>query len=206
MAIDMPNFSSRAKRLVAKCQRRQCRLARQSSASAGTLGPRDGGVEVLPEDWSRQLEGSHCDLETRKSTSGGIIMLEEHCLKTWSTNQSSPALRSCEAEHCAVVDGASRALGMQTAAKELGISVEDLSVQMATDSSGAKSFALRRSGRISHIEVKWLWLQAAADGKFPFDEGGRLTESGGHSDEAQGLARRRGTAEEGQCARDGTRQ
>ena len=44
----------------------------------------------------------------------------------------------------------------------------DLSVEIATDSSGAKSFASRRgSGRIRHIEVKWLWLQqAVADGRF----------------------------------------
>ena len=80
---------------------------------------------------------------------------------------------------------------MQTAAKELGITVEDLSVEMATDSSGAKSFASRRgSGRIRHIEVKWLWLQQGGGRwKVPYDEGGRLTESGRHSDEVQGLAR-----------------
>ena len=108
------------------------------------------------------------DLETRKSTSGGIVMLGEQCSKTWSENQSSPALSSYEAEYYAVVDGASRALGMQTAAKKLGITVEDLSVEMATDSSGAKSFASRRgSGRIRQNKVKWLWLQqAVADGRF----------------------------------------
>ena len=89
-------------------------------------------------------------------------------MKTWSVTQSSPALSSCEAEFYAVVDGASRALGMQTAAKELGIVVEDLVVEVATDSSGAKSFASRRgSGRIRHIEVKWLWLQSeVAKGRF----------------------------------------
>ena len=89
-------------------------------------------------------------------------------MKTWSLTQSSPALSSCEAEYYAVVDGASRALGMQTAAKELGIDVGDLSVEVKTDSSGAKSFASRRgSGRIRHIEVKLLWLQqAVADGRF----------------------------------------
>ena len=108
------------------------------------------------------------DLETRKSTSGGVLMLGGHCLKTWSITQSSPALSSCEAEYYAVVDGASRALGMQTAAKELGVEVKDLVVEMATDSSGAKSFASRRgSGGIRHIEVKWLWLQhAVAKGRF----------------------------------------
>ena len=40
-------------------------------------------------------------------------------------NQRSPALRSLEAENCAVGDGASRALGMQTVAKALGITVGD---------------------------------------------------------------------------------
>ena len=83
-------------------------------------------------------------------------MLGAHCMKTWSTTQTSPALSSCEAESYAVVDGATRALGMQAAAKELGIDVGNLAVVMATDSSGAKSFASRRgSGRIRHIEVKW---------------------------------------------------
>ena len=95
-------------------------------------------------------------------------MLDDHCLKTWSSTQSSPALSSCEAEYYAVVDGASRGLGMQTAAKELGVDVADMTVSMATDSSGAKSFASwRGSGRIRHIEVKWLWLQqAVAEGRF----------------------------------------
>ena len=67
-----------------------------------------------------------------------------------------------------MVDGASRALGVRAAAKELGVVVDDMVISMATDSSGAKSFASRRgTGRIRHIEVKWLWLQqAVADGRF----------------------------------------
>lgn len=107
------------------------------------------------------------DVETRKSTSGGIIALGDHCVKTWSTTQSSPALSSCEAEYYALVDGASRALGVQAAAKELGIGVEDLVLEAATDSSAAKSYASRRgAGRIRHIEVKQLWLQqVVAEGK-----------------------------------------
>ena len=77
---------------------------------------------------------------------------------------------------------------MQTAAKELGISVEDLSVEMATDSSGAKSFASRRgSGRIRHIEVKWLWLQqAVADGRF------RMTKVAGSLNPADILTKYKG--------------
>ena len=60
-------------------------------------------------------------------------------------------------------DGVSRALGMQTAAKALGITVGDLSVEMATDSGGATSFP----GRLRDVKLKWLWLpQAVADGRF----------------------------------------
>ena len=57
---------------------------------------------------------------------------------------------------------------MQAAARELGVEVDEMVVEMATDSSGAKSFASRRgSGRIRHIEVKWLWLQSeVAKGRF----------------------------------------
>ena len=58
-------------------------------------------------------------------------------------------------------------IGMQTALKELGVEVDDVVIAVATDSSAAKSFASRRgSGRIRHIETKWLWLQQVVrDGK-----------------------------------------
>ena len=115
----------------------------------------------MDSDWA----GDH---ETRRSTSGGLIMLGDHCIKTWSTTQSSIALSSCEAEYYALVEGASRAMGVQAGAKELGISVDAMTVEAATDSSAAKSYASRRgAGRIRHIEVRMLWLQhALAQGKF----------------------------------------
>ena len=107
------------------------------------------------------------DLATRKSTSGGVIVLGSHCLKSWSSSQGHQALSSCEAEYHVLVDGATRGIGVQTAARELGIVAEIDHILLATDSSGAKSFASRRgSGRVRHIEVKWLWLQqAVADGR-----------------------------------------
>ena len=103
-------------------------------------------------------------------------------------NQRSPALRSLEAEYCAVGDGASRALGMQTAAKALGITVGDLSVEMATDSSGAKSFpSRRRSGHLRDIKLKWLCLpQAVADGMF------RMTKMAGLQNPADMLTKCKG--------------
>ena len=94
-------------------------------------------------------------------------------------------MSSCEAEYYALaegaleaakgnlgtsVEGATRALGAQAVAKELGVDVGDLVVELATDSSAAKSFASRRGlGRNRHVEVKWLWLQlAVAQGRFKF--------------------------------------
>ena len=76
-------------------------------------------------------------------------------------------MSSCEAEYYALVDGSSRALGLQAAAKELGIVAEDMVLIASTDSSAAKSYASRRgAGRIRHVEVKQLWLQqAVAEGR-----------------------------------------
>ena len=50
----------------------------------------------------------------------------------------------------------------------IGGLVDDMVIEMSTDSSGAKAFASRRGlGRIRHVEVRWLWLQqAVADGRF----------------------------------------
>ena len=66
------------------------------------------------------------------------------------------------------MDGATRALGIQAAAKELGVVSEELVVEAQTDSSAAKAYASRRgAGRIRHIEVRQLWVQqAVADGRF----------------------------------------
>ena len=96
---------------------------------------------------------------TRKSTSGGCIMLGGHLLKAWSSTQGGVALSSAEAEYYAMVDAATRSFGIKNLAAEMGL---NLKVVLHTDSSGAKSMASRRgAGRVRHIETKWLWLQAA---------------------------------------------
>ena len=66
------------------------------------------------------------------------------------------------------MDGASRTLGLQAAARELGVEVDEVTVEAATDSSAAKSYASQRgAGRIRHVEVKQLRLQqAVAAGRF----------------------------------------
>ena len=59
--------------------------------------------------------------QNRKSTSGGAWMLGNHCMKTWSAKQGAVALRSAEAEFCAMVEGVTRAKGLTSIAREWGL-------------------------------------------------------------------------------------
>ena len=61
-----------------------------------------------------QVDTDHAGcLRTRKSTSGGVLKLGNHVIKTWSHTQSVIALSSGEAEYYGMVKGASYALGMK---------------------------------------------------------------------------------------------
>ena len=83
-----------------------------------------------------------------------------HLIDSWSSTQGCIALSSCEAEYYAAIDGASRALAMQSLCRDLNAEV---GVRLLTDSSAAKGLACRRglSTRVRHLEVKFLWLQEA---------------------------------------------
>ena len=111
------------------------------------------------------------DLETRKSISGGVVTMGEHCLKTWSTNQTKVHLRGVHAKPNITLLLTERRERLECRRQQGSLALRSgtyLSVELATDSGGAKSFASRRgSGCIRHIEVEWLWLQqAVADGRF----------------------------------------
>ena len=58
---------------------------------------------------------------TRGSTSGGVLRLGEHVVKTWASTQLSVALSSGEAEYAAAVKGSSQALGSNSILRDLGI-------------------------------------------------------------------------------------
>ena len=88
-------------------------------------------------------------------------MLGSHCVKTWSSTQGPTALSVCEAEYYAMAEGVMRMKGARACSVELGVLGEMEVADIATDSSAAKSFASRRGlGRMRHVEVRWLWLQA----------------------------------------------
>ena len=95
--------------------------------------------------------------KSRKSTSGGCLMLGSHVLKTWSSTQPSISLSSGEAEYYGVVKAAGIALGQQSLMKDLGISVK---VRVWTDSSAAIGICGRSGlGKLRHVQTHTLWVQ-----------------------------------------------
>ena len=112
-----------------------------------------GHVHVFADsDWAG-------DRISFKSTSGGAIMLGQHCLRTWSSTQGAIALSSAEAEFYALIDAVLRAKWAQSVLSELGVPVTPVA-EAWTDSSAAKSFVSRWGlGRMRHLELRDLWLQ-----------------------------------------------
>ena len=96
----------------------------------------------------------------RKSTSGGVWMLGDHCCKTWCAPQGAYALSSAEVELYGMVEGATRAKRLVSLARELGFRELRQGIWLGTDSTAAKSFVCRRGlGRMRHLQVRDLWLQ-----------------------------------------------
>ena len=94
---------------------------------------------------------------TRKSTSGGVIMLGHHMIKSWSTTQTVIALSLGEAEYYSMVKGGSVGLGVQAMLTEIGV---PLNLVLKCDASAAVGIVMRRGlGRVRHIDLSQLWLQ-----------------------------------------------
>ena len=84
-------------------------------------------------------------------------------VKTWSSTQTAIAQSSGEAEYYALVRAAAEGLGMQSVMHDLGWKMR---VRLWVDSSAVKSIASRIGlGRVRHLEVKFLWLQAVVRDK-----------------------------------------
>jgi hypothetical protein len=96
-------------------------------------------------------------IATRRSTSGGAVMLGTHLLKHWASTQKKITLSSGEAELGAVVRGFSEALGIQSVARDLGADVEP---EVHADSSAAIGICRRSGiGKVRHLAVAQLWVQ-----------------------------------------------
>ena len=103
----------------------------------------------VDSDWAKGPE--------RKSTSGGMMMINGTVVKHWSRTQATRALSTAEAEYYAVVTGTAEGLGMQSMMADLGVTTH---VRIWTDSNAAKAIASRRDlGKTRHVELRYLWLQ-----------------------------------------------
>ena len=79
--------------------------------------------------------------KTRKSTSGGCVMVGTHAVKHWSSTQASIALSSGEAEFAGVIRGAGQGLGYQALLRDLGI---EMPLRVWTDRARPSAFAHAR--------------------------------------------------------------
>ena len=96
---------------------------------------------------------------TRKSTSGGSILLGRHTIKHWSSTQTSTALSSAEAEFGGVLRGSGQGLGYQALLSDLGVEVP---LRVWTDSSAAIGICQRQGlGKVRHLDTQTLWIQQA---------------------------------------------
>ena len=108
-------------------------------------------VEVYSDtDWSGCVK-------TRKSTSGGCMILGAHLIKSWSSTQSSISLSSGEAEFYGVVKATGIALGYQALLRDLEVK---LPVRVWTDSTASMGICGRQGlGKLRHIDTRSLWVQ-----------------------------------------------
>ena len=158
---------------VKELSRRMSKPRKMDMKELKRLGRYLIGKERMILEFKRQDRNSIIDVwtdtdyagcqETRKSTSGGNIMLGSHMIKGWSTTQAVIALSSGEAEYYGLVRGSSIGIGMKGLMKDLGCQMR---VRASTDSSAALGISKRRGlGKVRHIELNQLWLQEKVNNK-----------------------------------------
>ena len=103
------------------------------------------------------------DRVSRKSTSGGLLMLGGHLIKSWSSTQPVIALSSGEAELYALVKAASQGTGLLSMLMDYG---HELEATVYTDSTAAIGIVHRRGlGKTRHISTQYLWIQEKVGNK-----------------------------------------
>ena len=109
-------------------------------------------VVLTDSDWAGCLD-------TRRSTSGGVVRHGEHTISWWCKLQSGVALSSCEAELNSTLKGAIEGLNVQRLANAFN---DWPSLELRTDASAARGVIMRQGvGKVRHLHVKQLWIQEA---------------------------------------------
>ena len=95
--------------------------------------------------------------KTARSTSGGVVCLGEHTIKTYCKQQKVVALSSAEAELYAMVAASAESMAIQAYARDLGLTLGN---KLYTDSSAALGIAKRAGiGKVRHLRIQELWVQ-----------------------------------------------
>ena len=161
LSLDCPDLQFPVK----QCSREMAKPTKGSWRKLKRVARYMLGVESVKWVFKWQEEASHChvnadsdwggNVRDRKSTSGGVWMLGDHCIKTWSASQGPYALSSAEAEFYAMIEAVTPAKGLVSLATELGFVGLSNVIHLGTDSSAAKSFVSRRGlGKMRHIEIR----------------------------------------------------
>ncbi len=96
---------------------------------------------------------------TARSTSGGVVTIGDHVIKSYSKQQKVVALSSAEAELYAMVAASAETLAIQSYARDLGM---ELQGEVYTDASAALGISQRAGlGKVRHLRTQGLWVQEA---------------------------------------------
>ena len=96
-------------------------------------------------------------LKSARSTSGGIVCLGDHTIKTYCKQQKVVALSSAEAELYAMVAASAESMAVQAYASDLGLKLKS---ELYADSSAALGIAKRAGiGKVRHLRTQGLWIQ-----------------------------------------------
>ena len=101
--------------------------------------------------------------ETRRSTSGGVVMIGGCCIRHYAKTQTTISLSSGEAELHGIAQGAAQSLGVQALLKDMGW---DLTCNVFSDATAALGICRRKGlGKIRHLDCTDLWIQEAVHSK-----------------------------------------
>eukprot|EP00972_Heterocapsa_arctica_P010475 1539395-Heterocapsa_arctica.AAC.1 len=99
----------------------------------------------------------------RRSTSCGVICINECLMVSFSRTQTVVALSSGEAEWYAKVAAFVEALLIRRCLRFFGVSI---GMELYGDASAARGMSKRHGvGKVKHLEVKNLWMQMYTCGK-----------------------------------------
>uniref|UniRef100_A0AAV1UB76 RxLR effector candidate protein n=1 Tax=Peronospora matthiolae TaxID=2874970 RepID=A0AAV1UB76_9STRA len=123
------------------------------------------GLEFTREEGSRICGYTDADwagdIESRRSTSGYVFMMNGECISWKSQKQRTVALSSTEAEYMALSEATKEAVWLKVLLGELGEMTSDEAIKMYEDNQG--SIALAKNPefhkRTKHIDIRYHFVR-----------------------------------------------